>query len=385
MMADLFKRWRWALLIFALLVAGLAYAFWPVATLVDTGKVTRGPMTVGVTDDGITRAKEFYVVSAPVTGYLSRIELEVGDRVSRGALITQMTGRPSTPLDPRTQQDLRAALAAARANASGIGATLAQSRRDLIRAQELAGRGFLPRSQLEAAQTRVSTGQAALAQARAEVARIQAQSAAPTGAAASAAVAIRAPASGSVLSVINESAGVIVEGTPIMAIGDPGQIEVVVDLLSREAVRTKVGDRVLITQWGGEKPLSGHVERIEPFGRLKVSALGIEEQRVNLIIGIDRASLLPATRLGHGYQVDATVILWSRADALRVPIGALFRGANGGWNVFVVDGGRSRERAVRIGRINDEFGEVLDGLAENQVVVLNPGNALAEGTRVKPR
>lgn len=385
MMADLFKRWRWALLIFALLVAGLAYAFWPVATLVDTGKVTRGPMTVGVTDDGITRAKEFYVVSAPVTGYLSRIELEVGDQVSRGALITQMTGRPSTPLDPRTQQDLRAALAAARANASGIGATLAQSRRDLIRAQELAGRGFLPRSQLEAAQTRVSTGQAALAQARAEVGRIQAQSAAPTGSAASAAVAIRAPASGSVLSVINESAGVIVEGTPIMAIGDPGQIEVVVDLLSREAVRTKVGDRVLITQWGGEKPLSGHVERIEPFGRLKVSALGIEEQRVNLIIGIDRASLLPATRLGHGYQVDATVILWSRADALRVPIGALFRGANGGWNVFVVDGGRSRERAVRIGRINDEFGEVLDGLAEDQVVVLNPGNALAEGTRVKPR
>ena len=385
MMADLFKRWRWALLIAALLVAGLAYAFWPAATLIDTGKVTRGPMTVGVTDDGITRAKELFVVSAPVTGYLSRIELEVGDQVRRGTLLAQMSGRPSTPLDPRSQQDLRAALAAARASASGIGASLAQSQRDLTRAQELAGIGFLSRSQLEAAQTRVSTGQAALAQARAEVARIEAQGAVPTGAAASAPVTIRAPAGGSVLSVINESAGVVVEGTPIISIGDPSQIEVVVDLLSREAVRAKVGDPVLITQWGGEKPLGGHVERIEPFGRLKVSALGIEEQRVNLIIGIDGTSLPQAVRLGHGYQVDATVILWSRADALRVPIGALFRGTSGGWRVFVVDGGRSRERAVRIGQINDEFGEVLDGLAENQVVVLNPGNALADGTRVKAR
>lgn len=384
-MGALFKRWRWALLIAALLVAGLVFAFWPEATPVDNGKITRGPMSLGITDDGVTRAKELYVVSAPVTGYLSRIELEVGDRVSRGALITQMTGRPASPLDPRSQQELRAALLAARAGESGIGASLAQSRRDLARAEELARRGFLPRAQLEAARTRVSTGQAAVAQSRADIARIQAQLAAPTGVAGSGTVAVRAPAGGSVLSVITESAGVIPEGTPLMSIGDPRQIEVVVDLLSREAVRVKRGDRVEITEWGGDAPLIGHVERIEPFGKLKVSALGIEEQRVNLIIGFDAISAPQAARLGHGYQIDATVILWSRPDALRVPIGALFRGPDGGWRVFVVTQGRAREHRVKIGHINDEFGEVLEGLAENQMVVLNPGSALADGKKIKAR
>ena len=384
-MTGLLKRLRWALGIAALLVAGLVFAFWPTASLVDTGTVTRGPLAVGITDDGVTRAKEFYVISAPVTGYLSRIELEAGDQVGRGALVTQMTGRPSTPLDPRSQQDLRAALAAARASEAGAGAELGQSRRDLVRAEALAGRGFLPRSQLEGVRTRVAMGQSALAQARAEIARIVAQLSPPTGAAASGPVAVRAPASGSVLSVINESAGVIAEGTPLMSIGDPRSIEVVVDLLSREAVRVKPGDRVAISQWGGEVPLAGRVERIEPFGRLKVSALGIEEQRVNVIIGFDAATAEQAARLGHGYQVDATIILWERPDAIRVPIGALFRAGDGGWRVFVVEGGRTRERAVKIGHLNDEYGEVLGGLDEGLQVILNPGNALEDGARVEAR
>lgn len=384
-MAGLIKRWRWALLIAALLVAGLGYAFWPVATPVDAGRITRGPMTVGITDDGVTRAKELYVVSAPVSGYLSRIELEAGDQVAQGMVITRISGRPSTPLDPRSQQELESALAAVQARESGVRASLAQSQRDLARAEELAKRGFLPRAQLEAARTLVSTGQSALAQARAEIARIRAQGTTPSGAAGDAPVAVRAPASGSVLSVINESAGVIPEGTPLMSIGDPRQIEVVVDLLSREAVRVKVGNRVEITQWGGETPLTGRVERIEPFGRLRVSALGIEEQRVNLVIGFDAASLPQTARLGHGFQLDAKFILWSRADTLRVPISALFRGPDGGWRVFVVESARARERAVKIGHINDEFGEVIEGPSEGQTVILNPGNALAEGKRVKPR
>ncbi len=209
--------------------------------------------------------------------------------------------------------------------------------------------------------------------------------ASPTGAAASARVAVRAPASGAVLSVITESAGVISEGTPLMAIGDPRRIEVVVDLLSREAVPVKPGDRVEITQWGGDEPLIGQVERIEPFGRLKLSALGIEEQRVNVIISFVAASAPQAARLGHGFQVDATILLWARPDAVRVPIGALFRGTDGGWRTFVVDGDRVRERAIKIGHVNDEFGEVLDGLAEGQGVIVNPGNSLADGKRIKVR
>lgn len=384
-MIDALKRWRWALLIATSLAIGLAFAFWPEASLVDTTKVSRGPMEVGVTDDGVTRAQELYVVTAPVTGYLSRIELEAGDAVARGALITRMTGRPSTPLDPRSQQNLLAALASARAAADGAAASLAQSQRDLSRAEEISRRGFLSRAQLEAARTRVATGRAAVAQSRAEIVRLQAQLAHPDGAAANAPIAVRAPASGSVLSVITESAGVIAEGTPLMSIGDPRQIEVVVDLLSREAVRVKPGDRVEITQWGGNVPLIGHVKTVEPFGILKISALGIEEQRVNVIIGFDAASLPQAARLGHGYQIDATIVLWSRPDALRVPIGALFRGANGGWRAFVIEGRRARERALRIGNINDDFGEVLGGLNESDVVILNPGNALGDGKRVKPR
>ncbi|GAA0280951.1 efflux RND transporter periplasmic adaptor subunit [Alteraurantiacibacter aestuarii] len=379
------KRWRWAILVVALLVGGLVFAFWPAATPVDTGEVSRGPMAVGITDDGVTRAQEFYVVSAPVTGYLSRIELEAGDTATRGTLITQMTGRPSTPLDQRSQRELGAALAAARAALAGADSTLEQSRRDLARAEELASRGFLPRAQLEAARTRVAGHDSAVRQGRAEIARLQALMAAPGGNAAGPAVPVRMPVSGSILSVINESEGVIAEGTPLVTIGDPAQIEAVVDLLSREAVRVQPGDPVEITQWGGPEPLAGKVERIEPFGRLKISALGIEEQRVNVIISFDPASAGQVARLGHGYQIDATIILWRDQDALRVPIGALFRDPEGNWSVFVDDAGRARQRQVRIDHMNDEFAEVLDGLAQGDQVVLNPGNALADGMRISPR
>ncbi|MFM5950678.1 MAG: efflux RND transporter periplasmic adaptor subunit [Novosphingobium sp.] len=382
---SLIKRWRWALLIALLLVAGLVFAFWPRATLVDVAQVAPGRMVTGITDDGQTRTVDVFIVSAPVSGYLERIELQAGDRVDRGALITRMKGRPSTPLDPRSREALVAAGSAARAAEGGARAALAQSWRDLQRAEKLARDGFLPRAQLEAARTRVAADRATLAQAQAEGRRIQAQLAAPSGLASGAPVPVRAPAGGSVLSVINESAGVVVEGTPLMTIGDPERIEGVVDLLSREAVRVKPGDAVEITQWGGPMPLRGVVKRIEPFGRLKVSALGIEEQRVNVIIGFLPESLPAAARLGHGYQFDATFILWSRDDALRIPIGALFRGPEGGWHAFEIVSGRAVDRRLEIGQINEEWGEVLGGLAARAIVVVNPSKTLADGARVKRR
>jgi len=384
-MADRLRRWRWALIAGALLLVALAWAFWPDAVAVDAGKVTRGPMAVGVTDDGVTRAQEFYVVSAPVTGYLSRIELDPGDAVARGALIATMRGRPATPLDPRSRQELQAALAAARAAETGAAAELGQARRDLARSQALSAEGIVSRAQLEAARTRVSTGQSALAQARAQAARVQAELGGGGGVASSGAVPVRAPAGGQVLSVANESEGVIAEGTPLVTIGDPARIEVVVDLLSREAVRVKPGDAVEITQWGGPTPIPGTVRRIEPYGRLKVSALGVEEQRVDVVVGFDPAAAGQAARLGHGYQVDATIVLWRGKDVLRVPIGALFRGGDGGWRAFVDDGGRARERKLRIGHVNDEYGEVLSGLSAGELVVLNPGNAIADGARIRRR
>jgi HlyD family secretion protein len=379
------KSWRWAIVVAALLLGGLAYAFWPTPVAVDMAKVTRGPLTVGITDDGVTRAKDVFVVSAPVTGYLSRIELEAGDPVRRGTVIATMRGLPSSPLDPRSREALRAALAAAEAAANGAQASLAQARSDLGRAEALAVKGFVTKAQLETARTRVATGQAALAQSRAEAARIRAQLGATSGAASGQGVVVRAPAGGDVLSLINESEGVIAEGTPIMTIGDPHSIEAVVDLLSRDAVRVKPGQRVQFSQWGGTEPLLGKVSRIEPYGRLKVSALGIEEQRVNVIVHFDPASTRQAERLGHGFQFDATIVLWSADKALRVPIGALFRGADGGWRVFVVSERRARERLVTISHLTDEFAEVRAGLKEGETVVLNPSNELQDRARVRSR
>lgn len=385
MIGQAIMRWRWAIGIGGLLVAGIGYAFWPEARTVDFGTVTHGPMAVGVTDDGVTREKDLYVVSAPVTGFSERITLEAGDTIRKGQLITRMTGRPAPPLDRRTQEELRGTLAAARASETSAAAALGQARRDLARAEALSSRGFISRAELEALRTRVATDQAGLAQSRAQVQRITASLAAPGSPSSGKPVPVIAPVSGKVLLIPEKSEGVIAEGTPLMTIGDPDKIEVVVDLLSREAVRVKPGDRVEITQWGGPAPLIGHVKYVEPFGRLKVSALGIEEQRVNVVIGFDPAAARSAARLGHGYQIDATIILWRKSDALRVPIGALFRGRDGGWRVFVAQGGRARMRPVKLDHINDEYGEVIDGLNEGASVVLNPANDLKDGERITAR
>jgi len=385
MMGRALKRWRWAIAAALSLALALGYAFWPEATPVDIASVSKGPMSVGVTDDGVTRERDLFVVSAPVTGLVSRITLEVGDRVAKGQLITRMTGRPSPPLDERTRETLRASLASAQAAHKAAAAALGQARRDLARAEALSPRGFISRAQLETARTRVATDQATLAQSSAEVQRVSASLAGPGRSAGGAPVAVTAPVSGSVLLIPEKSEGIIAEGTPLITLGDPAKIEVLIDLLSREAVRVHPGDRVEITQWGGPAPLIGHVKYIEPYGRLKISALGIEEQRVNVVIGFDPAAASEAARLGHGYQVDATIIVWSKPDVLRVPVGALFRGGDGGWRVYVVDHGRARERAVRLDHVNDEFAEVISGLAAGETIVLNPANDLRAGDRVKPR
>lgn len=384
-MRSFLKRWRWALVLLSLLAGGLLYAYWPRPLLVDAAPVTRGPMMVGITEEGTTRVRRISVVSAPITGFVEPIELDAGDRVKRGALITHMHGPPSAPLDPSTQRQVRAALAAAEAGAAGTAAALAQARRDLARAEDLARQDFLPRAGLEAARTLVATTAAALAQGQADVARLRAQLADPTGTAGPAEVPVRAPVDGTVLSALSEGSALVPEGTELMQIGDPDDIEVVVDLLSRDAVRVQEGAPVLFTQWGGDKPLTGTVKRIEPLGRMKVSALGIEEQRVDIIIGFRPDAAGETARLGHGFQIDATIVLWQAPSVLRVPIGALFRGEDGGWQVFAIESGRARRRAVTIGHVNDEHGEVLGGLMEGDPVVLNPGSLIKDGGRVRPR
>jgi HlyD family secretion protein len=379
------KRWRWMLLLAGLLAAGLSYALRPDAVAVDAAEVTSGKMMVGITDDGVTRAKEMYVVSAPVTGHLSRIELEVGDSVRQGDLLARMAARPSSPLDQRSRDELRGALASARAAEAGAAASLDQAQRDLARAEELARRGFLPRAQLEAARTRIAIERSARDQARAELARLRAMLADPSGTSGGASVAVFAPASGQVLSVINESEAVIAEGTRLLTIGNPAAIEIIVDLLSREAVRVEEGNRVRINEWGGESDLQGRVVRIEPFGRLKVSALGIEEQRVNVVVELDAPSRVKAARLGHGFQLDATIELWRDENAVRLPISALFRGPEGQWQVFVIESRRARVRTIELGHMNDQYAQVLSGLDAGATVIVNPGSAVEDGVRITLR
>ncbi len=388
MMMERIKRWRWALILGGLLVAGLAFAFWPQATPVDEAEVTRGAMRVGITDDGVTRVLDLYTVSAPVTGYVTRIELDPGDEVvANQTVIARMAGVPSTPLDVRSRTDVRDALVAARSAERGIAASLDLARSDLERARKLAERGFFPKAQLEAAGTLVLTREADLRRAQAEIRRLAGylDEPAASGLPDAGPVTVRSPESGVVLRRLAESEGVIAMGSPLVEIGDPRRIEVVIDLLSREAARVRPGAPVEITRWGGSDPLRGKVRRVEPFGRLKVSALGIEEQRVNVIVDFAPEAAAAISALGHGYQVDGTIILWSEPDVLRVPVGALFRGKNGGWRVFVDEGGRAREREVKVGHLNERHGEVLGGLAEGDAVVLNPGNMVEDGIRLRRR
>ena len=387
-MWDRIKNWRWAIIITALLVAGLAYSFWPEAEAVDLGTVSEGPMEVGLTDDGVTRVHDLYTVTAPVTGYVTRIELDPGDEVVAGqTVIARMSGIPSTPLDRRTRLEIGNAITASRAGEASAAATLRLAKADLERAEALAERGFLPRSDLDARRAAAATASSELARIRAETKRLQSQLSEPaaSGLPSGGTVAVRSPESGVLLRRLVESEGVVAQGTALVEIGDPARIEVVADLLSREAAQIKPGDAVKITRWGGEDALPGRVRRIEPFGRLKISALGIEEQRVNVIIDFAPDAARQIAPLGHGYQIDATVILWREDAVVRVPVGALFRGSEGGWQVFVEADGRARRRDVAIGHLNDDFAEVRDGLKVGERVVLNPSGNIEDGTRVSPR
>lgn len=382
------KSWRWAIAIAALLLAGIGYSFWPEPEPVDLGTVTQGPMSVGVTDDGVTRVHELYTVTAPVTGYVTRIELEPGDAVVAGVtVIARMAGIPSQPLDRRSRAELGNAIQASRAAESSAAAELRLAQDNLGRAEALAQRGFLSKSDLEARRTSAATARGELARSRAETNRLQSMLSEPAAAGlpSGGEVVVRSPESGVVLRRLSESEGAVQQGTPLMEIGNPAQIEVVADLLSREAAQIRPGDPVEITRWGGDGALPGRVRTVEPFGILKISALGIEEQRVNVVIDFAGEAMPQAARLGHGYQVDATVILWRDANAVRVPVGALFRGEDGGWKVFEAENGRARLRPVRIGHLNEEYGEVTGGLAKGAQIILNPSGTIREGTRVTPR
>jgi HlyD family secretion protein len=379
-----------------IVLAIMAVALWPEAVEVDVARVTRGPLQVTIDEEGETRVHDRFVVYAPVAGRLQRIELEPGDPVTRGkTVVARLAPTPSPLLDARTRAEYqaavdaaRAAVGQARADRDRAAAALEQARRTLDRQESLVEAGAIAREQLEEAQTAAKTADSAFRAAEAAVSRAEqelrlAQARLQSPPARGPAVDVVAPVDGVVLKRLRESETVVPAGEPLLEIGDPQRLEVVADLLSTDAVKVAAGSQVSIEQWGGGRALQARVRRVEPSGFMKVSALGVEEQRVNVII--DFTEPAEAVRaLGDSYRVEVRIVIWQAEDVLKVPVGSLFRRGDD-WAVFAVDEGYARLRTVQLGQRNNDEGQILKGLDTGQTVVLHPPDTLADGARVAPR
>ncbi|MFN0023670.1 MAG: efflux RND transporter periplasmic adaptor subunit [Parvularculaceae bacterium] len=387
--------------------AFLAFTFWPRPFLVDFARTKRGSMSVTIDEEGKTRVKERYVVAAPITGRLLRIEIDPGDEVVVGdTVIAEMTPVLPAALDVRTEEQADAAVAAAKA---ALALAIAEEKRakadsdfafqEASRARALFKTNTIARQALDRSQAAAASATAAreaagavIVMRRAELAQAEKLLMTPTEAARAAAgnphppesIPIRAPVSGHVLQIFQESEATVPAGAPLLEIGDPHtDLEVVIELLSTDAVRVNAGDPVIIDKWGGDEPFAGVVERIEPLAFTKISALGVEEQRVNTIIRLE-GPRIDVERLGHGFRVEARVIIWSDEDAMIAPAAALFRSGDK-WAVYKVEKGRARQSALTVGHNNGLDAEILDGLSEGDQVILFPGADIADGVLVAPR
>lgn len=386
----------------ALVSVGLVFAFRPQPVVVDVAEVGRGDLVITVDEEGQTRVHDIYVLSASVAGRMHRIELHVGDPVTaRETAIAEIEPIDPAFLDPRSeaqaQADVRAAESAeelARAEVEQAEAELEFARREHDRAVELIQSGTISERELDESERSFRTRRAALATAQAglevrlfELERARAMLVSPaetrTETDSCACVVLRAPVDGRILRIIQQSEGVVAAGDALVEIGNPRELEIVVDLLSSDAVQVEPGQRAIIERWGGDAALDGRVRVVEPFGFTKISALGIEEQRVNVVIDLTS----PASswsKLAHGYQVDVSIVQWEEDDVLTVPALALFRdGAE--WAVFVAENGRAELRRVTIGRRSDLQAEVVAGLEEGEHVIMHPSDRVRDGVRINDR
>ena len=356
----------------------LIYGFWPDPIPVQTAPVERGPLQVIVEEEGETRAQDRFVVSAPIAAVVRRIDLEPGDGVVAGQVLAELEAPPPVMLDTRSRAEAQARAEAARAalEQADARAELAVEERERLRrlaAVEAATGQARDQAEAEAAQA-IAAREAARAELESAVAALQAPGTQAVG------TILHAPVTGRVLAVHRESAGFVNAGEPIVEIGDTGHLEVVVDVLSQDAVQIHPGTRVLLDQWGGGYELEASVTSVAPQGHTEISALGVEERRVPVVANLVSP---PETwsALGAGYRVLARFVVWESTDALQVPTSALFR-TEDGWAVFVVDGGRAVRREVSVGRQSGLSAQVLAGLAEREEVIVHPGNEVEDGVRV---
>jgi HlyD family secretion protein len=381
----------------AVVVAGLfVVAFWPAAVEVVLAPVARGELVVTVDEEGETRVRDRFRVSAPVAGRALRIELEPGDKVARGDVLARVQATTPSLLDARARaeaaagvQAASAAIGRATAEEQRARTLLAHAERELTRSTRLAAAGAVPAQEVElrradadVARDAVTAAEFAVRHANAELRRTRAL-AGDSANGLGRIVDVRAPVDGVVLRRLRESESVIPAGEPLVEIGDVRQTEIVSDLLSTDAVRVRVGARALVEQWGGQAVLAARVRQVEPAGFTKVSALGVEEQRVNVRLDFDNATP-DCELLGDAYRVEVRIVIWEGSDVLKVPTSALFRDGTR-WAVYVADGGRARRVAIELGHQTAVEAEVLTGLSDGQQVIVHPGERVAEGVRITPR
>ncbi|MEX0345895.1 MAG: efflux RND transporter periplasmic adaptor subunit [Rhizobiaceae bacterium] len=393
-------KWLGLAALAAIVAAGIYIALREQPALVDTAPVMSGPMTVTIDQEGTTRVRNVYTVSAPIAGHLDRTSLEEGDPVEANKTIVASIHPLDPPLiDRRTEAELLAAIEAAR---SGVAqaelehqralAALELAKADLERATRLFGSNIVSERDMQRAATEVAlkeaqvkTTEARIRQRQAELTSARARLMRPGDevldiAGRQCCVEVTAPIDGIVLSVKVKSEQAVSAGTPLAEVGNPEDLEIAVDLLSEDAVRIRPGLKAEITNWGGERNLSATVRRVDPSAFTKISALGIEEQRVNAVLDLDEFEPL----LGHGYRVFARLAIWKSDDVLQVPIAALFR-TDGEWAVYRADNDRASLTTIEIGHLNDESAEVISGLKSGDQVILHPSDLLEDGSLIALR
>jgi HlyD family secretion protein len=386
--------------IIAVLIAGLLlWGFWPQPVLVETVAVTRAPMNVTIEEEGRTRVIDRYIISAPVDGVACRVKLDVGDSVEQGQVLLGITPLESQVLDPRSRAQAKSQVAAAeaalsaakeQARAASAAAKLAQT--ELKRLRSLVEKDVISRESFDRAVTEAQTTSAAKRSAdfNVEVAQYELEAAQTVldytvGSAGEPAerVPVKSPISGKILKLVRECEGPVRTGEALLEVGDPSALEVEVDVLSADAVKITPGMRVLFDRWGGDQPLQGVVRNIEPVGFTKFSALGVEEQRV-LVISDFTSPSEQWQRLGDGYRVEASFILWQQDDVLQIPASSLFRYQDG-WAVFAVEGKRASQRVVKVGQRNGLIAQILQGVDVGEQVINHPSDDVEDGVRIVSR
>lgn len=382
-----------------LIVVLLIWGFWPQPVFIEAIEAKRAPLTITIEEEGRSRVVDRYIISAPIDGVACRQQLDVGDEVTQGQVLLGITPLESQVLDPRSRAQTKAQVAAAdsalhaaeqQAEAAEASAKLAVIEHE--RLKPLVEKGVISTDAYDKAATQVQTTAAVQRSAdfQVEVARYELQAAttvleytaADRGEPAER-LPVVSPIDGRVLKVTRECEGPVRTGDLLLEVGDPTVLEVEVDVLSADAVKIKPGMKVLFERWGGEQPLEGIVRIIEPVGFLKISALGVEEQRV-LIISDFTSPAEQWQRVGDGYRIEAKFILWHEDDVLQVPASSLFRYKDG-WAVFAVENNHAKRRVVKVGQRNGLVAQILEGINEGEQVVNHPSDDVEDNRRVKQR